>query len=106
MITITEKAQEKISSVLTEKNRPYLRIYIQGGGCSGFEYGFAMDDNKSDDDFEFPAGSSSVLVDTLSAQYLQNAKIDYIEDLQGARFSILNPNAQTSCSCGNSFSPF
>ena len=106
MITITESAKAKISSVLTEESRPYLRIYIQGGGCSGFEYGFGIDDSKSDDDFEFPAGSSSVLVDALSAQYLQGAEIDFIDDLLGSRFSIENPNAQTSCSCGNSFSPF
>jgi len=108
MITITESAQEKISEVLAEEQEnSHLRMFIQGGGCSGFQYGFAVETNdKSEDDFEIPAGSTSVLVDALSAQYLQGAVVDFIDDLNGARFAIDNPSAQTSCGCGSSFSPY
>ena len=107
MITITESAQAKISEVLAdEEENSHLRMFIQGGGCSGFQYGFTIDTEKTEDDFEFPAGSTSVLVDALSAQYLRGAKIDFIDDLNGARFSIDNPGAQTSCGCGSSFSPY
>lgn len=107
MITITESAKEKISEVLLEESESSrLRMFIQGGGCSGFSYGFVVDDTQTDDDFEIPAGSTSVLVDALSAQYLENAVVDFIDDLQGARFSIDNPAAQTTCGCGSSFSPF
>lgn len=107
MITITESAQEKISEVLSDESpNSRLRMFIQGGGCSGFSYGFTIDDEKTDEDFEIPAGSTKVLVDTLSAQYLQGAIVDFKEDLQGARFSISNPQAQTTCGCGSSFNPY
>lgn len=107
MITITESAQEKISEVLAEEQEnSQLRMFIQGGGCSGFQYGFTIESEKTEDDFEIPAGSTSVLVDALSAQYLQGAVVDFIDDLNGARFSIDNPSAQTSCGCGSSFSPY
>ena len=108
MITITESAQTKIQEIVAEENKPNvkLRMYIQGGGCSGFSYGFTLDEEQNEDDFEFPAGSASVLVDSISAQYVEGAKIDYVEDLMGASFKIANPNAQTTCGCGSSFSPF
>jgi len=106
MITITEAAQSKIAEVLAEENDPKsrLRMYVQGGGCSGFQYGFTIDDEQNDDDFEIPAGSSSVLVDSMSIQYLQGAVVDYKDDLEGSRFSITNPQASSTCGCGSSFS--
>jgi iron-sulfur cluster insertion protein len=69
------------------------------------QYGFTIDEEQNEDDFEIPAGSLSMLVDSMSAQYLQNASIDYVEDLNGSQFKITNPNAQTTCGCGSSFSP-
>lgn len=105
MITLTESAQEKIKEVLAEEGpNTKLRMFVQGGGCAGFSYGFSIDDEKNEDDFEIPAGTSSVLVDSMSIQYLQNAVVDYKDDLEGARFSISNPQASTTCGCGSSFS--
>lgn len=105
MITLTEAAQEKIKEVLAEEGpSTKLRMFVQGGGCAGFSYGFSIDDEKNEDDFEIPAGSASVLVDSMSIQYLQNAVVDYKDDLEGARFSISNPQASTTCGCGSSFS--
>jgi len=107
MITITESAQEKIKEVLADETpETRLRMYITGGGCSGFQYGFSMEEGLNDDDFEIPAGETNVLVDALSMQYLENAKVDYKNDLSGSRFSISNPKAQTTCGCGSSFSPY
>lgn len=108
MITITEPAKAKIAEVLAEENNPKmrLRMYVQGGGCSGMSYGFTLDDEQNEDDFEVPAGTSSVLVDSMSLQYVSGAEVDYVEDLQGSRFSIKNPQAQTTCGCGSSFNPY
>ena len=107
MITITENATTKISDILAEENNPKakIRVFVQGGGCSGMQYGFTIDEEQNEDDFEIPAGSMSVLVDSVSAQYLINANIDYVEDLNGSQFKINNPNAETTCGCGSSFSP-
>jgi len=107
MIMITENASTKISTILAEENNPKarIRVFVQGGGCSGMQYGFAIEEEQNEDDFEIPAGSLSVLVDSISAQYLQNAQIDYVDDLNGSQFKISNPNAQTTCGCGSSFSP-
>jgi iron-sulfur cluster insertion protein len=107
MITITENASTKITDILAEENNPKarIRVFVQGGGCSGMQYGFAIEEEQNEDDFEIPAGSRSVLVDSISAQYLQNAQIDYVDDLNGSQFKISNPNAQTTCGCGSSFSP-
>ena len=77
---------------------------MQGGGCSGFSYGFTFDDVQNDDDFEIPVGSWKMLVDAMSMQYLNGAEIDYKEDITGSQFVIKNPNAQTTCGCGSSFS--
>ena len=106
MIEITENAANKISDILLEENnsRARVRVFVQGGGCSGFQYGFTIDEEQNEDDFEIPAGVSSVLVDSISLQYLQNAKIDYVEELSGSQFKISNPNAETTCGCGSSFS--
>jgi len=81
-----------------------LRVYITGGGCSGFQYGFTFDENKAEDDTFVEKDNVTLLVDSMSIQYLIGAKIDYLEDLQGARFVIENPNATTTCGCGSSFS--
>ena len=106
-LTITESASIRLAELLKEEgqtDRTRVRVFVQGGGCSGMEYGFTFDDSQSEDDWEIPAGSSSVLVDSMSANYLQDAQIDYVEDLTGARFKINNPNAVTTCGCGSSFS--
>lgn len=105
-LTITESAQTKIADVLSEENNPKmrLRMFVQGGGCSGFSYGFTLDEEQNEDDFEIQSGSASVLVDSMSAQYVNGAEIDYVDDLQGSRFSIKNPQATTTCGCGSSFS--
>lgn len=108
MITITKNASDQINTILAEENNPKarIRVFVQGGGCSGMQYGFAIDEEQNEDDFEIPAGSLNILVDSISAQYLENASIDYVEDLNGSQFKINNPNAQTTCGCGSSFSPF
>jgi iron-sulfur cluster insertion protein len=105
-ITITEAASNKIAELLAEENNPaiQLRMFVQGGGCSGFSYGFALDEEKNEDDFEVPAGSGSVRVDAVSAQYLQGVTVDFVDDLMGASFKISNPSASTTCGCGSSFS--
>ena len=105
-LTITEAAQNKISEIIAEENDPTtkLRMFVQGGGCAGFNYGFTLDHEQNEDDFEIPAGASSVLVDAMSAQYINDAIIDYKQDLMGSSFSITNPNAVTTCGCGSSFS--
>lgn len=107
MITITEDAQVKIKEVLEDETpETRLRMYVTGGGCSGFQYGFSMEEGINDDDFEIPAGATNVLVDALSMQYLENAKVDFKNDLNGSRFSISNPMAETTCGCGSSFAPY
>lgn len=106
MITITESAQEKIKEILIDETpESRLRMFIQGGGCSGFSYGFTIDEVKNEDDFEIESGGTSVLIDSMSMQYVTGAEIDYVDDLQGSRFSIKNPQAQSTCGCGSSFSP-
>jgi iron-sulfur cluster insertion protein len=105
-ITITLPAQDKIADLLLEENNPNLKLrtFVQGGGCSGFQYGFTFDEEQNEDDFVVEAGTVKVLIDSISYQYLAGAVIDYKEDLQGSHFSIKNPNAQTTCGCGSSFS--
>ncbi len=106
MIDISESAKTKILDLLAEENNPdlKLRTFVQGGGCSGFQYGFTFDEQQNDDDFEIPLGSSKVLVDSMSMTYLQGAMIDYTDDINGSQFTIKNPNATTTCGCGSSFS--
>jgi iron-sulfur cluster insertion protein len=106
MITITESAKTKILDLLAEENNPdlALRTFVQGGGCSGMSYGFTFDEITNEDDFEVPLEKFRVLVDSMSMQYLQGSSIDYKEDIQGSQFVISNPNAQTTCGCGSSFS--
>ncbi len=102
MLTVTESAQTKIFDILAEENNPKLKVraFVQGGGCSGFQYGFTLDEEQNDDDFEI----NGILIDSMSMQYMTDATIDYKEDVQGSQFVILNPNAVTTCGCGSSFS--
>lgn len=100
MITLTENAVKEITQGLAENDEPYLRISVQGGGCSGFQYIFDFEKTKNEDDFEI----GQVLVDSMSMQYLAEAVVDYVDDLMGSQFVIKNPNAQTTCGCGSSFS--
>ena len=106
MLTITESAKTKILDLLVEEGNPdlFLRTFVQGGGCSGMSYGFTFDEIANEDDFGIPLEQFKVLVDSMSMQYLQGASIDYKESLQGSEFIIKNPNAQTTCGCGSSFS--
>jgi len=106
MIKISESAQKKIEQLLLEENNPnlFLRTFVQGGGCSGFSYGFTFDEDQAEDDFEFPFLSTRLLIDSMSMQYLNGAEIDYKEGLEGESFVIKNPNATTTCGCGSSFS--
>ena len=106
MLTLTESACVRIAEILKEENNPLLklRIFVQGGGCSGFQYGFILDNQQNDDDYEIAQGDIIVLVDAMSAQYVQHAEIDYSDDIMGAAFKINNPQAQSTCGCGNSFS--
>jgi iron-sulfur cluster insertion protein len=106
MIEITESAKEKIKDLLMGENNPNLKLrtFVQGGGCSGFQYGFSFDEEQNDDDWEFEIDDHKMIVDSMSMQYLEGAVIDYKEDLMGASFSIKNPNAETTCGCGSSFS--
>jgi len=105
-MTLTEPAITKLKDILAEENNPsaMLRVFVQGGGCSGFQYGFTLDESQNEDDFDFVYDDVKVVVDAMSMQYLQNATINYKEDLMNASFVIDNPQAQSSCGCGSSFS--
>ena len=104
-LEITTSAVSRLSDLIASKDNKdlRLRVYVQGGGCSGFQYGFQFEEEKAADDFEFESAGVAVLVDPLSYQYLTGASIDFIDDLQGSRFVVNNPNAATTCGCGSSF---
>jgi iron-sulfur cluster insertion protein len=106
MITISEAAKAKIIDILREENNPRiaLRTFVQGGGCSGFNYGFTLDEEVNEDDFEIALDEYKVVVDAMSMQYLTGSEIDYNESLMGSNFNIKNPNANSTCGCGSSFS--
>lgn len=106
MITITQAAASKIKEVVEEEGNPdlKLRMFVQGGGCSGFSYGFTLDEIQNEDDFDIEAYGIKVLIDSMSFQYVQNAEVDYKEDIEGSQFTIKNPDATTTCGCGSSFS--
>ena len=105
-LTFSRNAARKVIELVFANRRqaPMLRVYIQGGGCSGFQYGFTFEDEAAEDDFIVANDGATLLVDPLSHQYLMGSEIDYREDLQGARFVVNNPNAATTCGCGASFS--
>jgi iron-sulfur cluster insertion protein len=104
-LIVTDNAAKKVLQLITEENNPALalRVYIVGGGCSGFQYGFAFDATQNDDDMIINKNNVRFVVDALSLQYLMGATIDYVENLQGAHFVVTNPNAKTTCGCGSSF---
>jgi iron-sulfur cluster insertion protein len=104
-LVFTSAAAAKVAALIEEEGNPdlMLRVYIQGGGCSGFQYGFTFDESVQDGDTEVITDGVKLLIDPMSMQYLSGAEIDYTEGLQGAQFVIRNPNASTTCGCGSSF---
>jgi len=106
LLTLTDNAASKVHSLVEEEGNDSLklRVFVTGGGCSGFQYGFSFDEDVNDDDTVINNKGASLLVDPLSFQYLVGAKIDYVEGLEGARFVVDNPMAATTCGCGSSFS--
>jgi len=105
-IGFTDAAADKLKSLIEEEKNPNLklRVFVSGGGCSGFQYGFEFDENVSDDDIKVEKSAVTMVVDATSAQYLAGATVDYEEGLEGSRFVINNPNATSTCGCGSSFS--
>ena len=104
-VVFTDAAALKVSELISDENNPNLklRVFISGGGCSGFQYGFTFDESIEDGDSQVENQGVTLLIDPMSVQYLMGAEIDYKDDLQGAQFIIRNPNAQTTCGCGSSF---
>ncbi len=105
-LLFTDAAALKVSELIEEEGNPNLklRVFVQGGGCSGFQYGFTFDENVEEGDTCIERRGVRLLIDPMSFQYLVGAEIDYKEDLEGAQFVIRNPNATTTCGCGSSFS--
>jgi len=105
-IVVTENAARRIAVLRSQEQaeNAFLRIAVSGGGCSGFQYGFSFDDQRNDDDFLFERDGVTVVVDDVSLGLLNGAEVDFVEDLMGASFQVRNPNAASSCGCGNSFS--
>lgn len=104
-MTFTSAAAAKVAQLIDEEGNPdlMLRIYVQGGGCSGFQYGFTFDESVNEGDATVTTDGVTLLIDPMSVQYLTGAEVDYSEGLQGAQFVIRNPNATTTCGCGSSF---
>ncbi|KDB07467.1 Iron--sulfur cluster insertion protein erpA [Burkholderia sp. lig30] len=105
-LDFTTRAAAKVASLIEAEGNPQLklRLYVSGGGCSGFQYGFAFDDQPAEDDLQIVTDGVALLIDAMSQQYLGGARVDYEEGLEGSRFVIQNPNAQSTCGCGSSFS--
>ncbi|WP_018414951.1 iron-sulfur cluster insertion protein ErpA [Teredinibacter turnerae] len=105
-LLVTQNAVSKVKDLIDEEGNPELklRVYVTGGGCSGFQYGFAFDEVSADDDALIEKSGVTVLVDSMSYPYLVGATLDYQEGLQGSRFTVENPNASSTCGCGSSFS--
>ena len=106
LLVFTDAAAAKVKNLIEEEKNPalMLRVFVSGGGCSGFQYGFTFEENAGEDDTRIEKNGVTLLVDPLSFQYLSGAEIDYKEDLNGAQFVIKNPQAKTTCGCGSSFS--
>ncbi|MGH1357205.1 MAG: iron-sulfur cluster insertion protein ErpA [Burkholderiaceae bacterium] len=104
-LVFTDSAALKVKDLIEEEgnNELKLRVFVQGGGCSGFQYGFTFDEETNEDDTIMEKSGVTLLIDSMSYQYLVGAEIDYKEDLEGAQFVIKNPNATTTCGCGSSF---
>lgn len=105
LVTMAPGAIAKIKELMAEENTPNLklRMFVSGGGCSGMQYGFTFEEEANEDDFNLEFDGVTLLIDSMSSQYLQGAEVDYTESLQGSQFSIKNPNATTQCGCGSSF---
>ena len=105
MITISTEAAKKIKSIIEEEDPSLkLRVFVQGGGCTGFQYGFSIEEHPpAEDDFTFDKDGISVVIDSISMQYMTEAEIDYTESLMGSNFTIRNPNVKATCGCGSSF---
>jgi iron-sulfur cluster insertion protein len=105
-LEFTAAAAAKVAELIVEEGNPdlKLRLYVSGGGCSGFSYGFAFDDQFAEDDTQTITAGVALVVDAMSLQYVQGARVDFEDGLEGSRFVIHNPNAQTTCGCGSSFS--
>jgi iron-sulfur cluster insertion protein len=105
-ILFTDSAADKVKQLVDEEGNPELklRVFVQGGGCSGFQYGFTFDELVNDDDTQMSKNGVTLLIDPMSLQYLMGAEIDYQENIEGAQFVIKNPNATSTCGCGSSFS--
>lgn len=106
LLLFTDKAAEKVKELIAEEGNAdlKLRVFVSGGGCSGFQYGFTFEEAQGDDDTVVEKDGVTLLIDPMSYQYLAGAEIDYSEGLQGSQFVIKNPNAQSTCGCGSSFS--
>jgi iron-sulfur cluster insertion protein len=106
-ITFTVRAATRIAQLIEEQGNPRLnlRVYVQGGGCSGFQYGFSFDESINEDDTEVVQCGVRLLIDSMSYQYLVGAEVDYVDDLSGMQFVVNNPQATSTCGCGSSFSP-
>ena len=104
-LIFTDSAVAKVRELIAEEGNPdlKLRVFVSGGGCSGFQYGFTFDEEINEDDTPFTKGGVTLLIDAMSYQYLVGAEIDYTEGLEGAQFVIRNPNASSTCGCGSSF---
>ena len=104
-VTVSARAAKRIAEILKSEPSPaMLRLAVTGGGCSGFQYNFAIDDQRMDDDLVIEEGGATVLIDPVSLDFLKGSEIDFSNDLIGAAFKVNNPNAQSSCGCGTSFS--
>jgi len=105
-VVFTDNAAKKVKSLIEKENNQELklRVYVSGGGCSGFQYGFAFEETINEDDTEITKDGVTLLIDPISYQYLTGAEIDYQEELEGSRFVIKNPNTKSTCGCGSSFS--
>ena len=106
-INFTDNAVKKVAELIAEEGNPNLklRVFVQGGGCAGFQYGFTFDENVNEDDTTMMKDGIQLLIDPMSYQYLVGAEIDYKEDINGSQFVIKNPNVTTTCGCGSSFAP-
>ena len=102
---MTKNAVQRVEQLISVKESAnlMLRVYVQGGGCSGFQYGFQFEEQSEEDDLEFERNGVKLLVDSMSFQYLMGSEIDFVDDLMGTRFVVSNPNAATTCGCGSSF---
>jgi iron-sulfur cluster insertion protein len=107
MITLTESARNKVSSILANEGpKAKLRMYVSGKGCAGLTYGFGITDDVEEDDLSIEEGGVTVLVDSHSLPYLTGSVVDFVENMTGSKFDIKNPNAKSSCGCGDSFNPY